>query len=782
MNKVLVISLITSVIIVSSTQNIYAKSRLLVKFRQSRSLLEKQDLYLQAMVSHIQRFKSIQDLESHQFSTAAEADKALLLYQNSPQVIYVERDYRVKIADIPNDELFASQWGLQNTGLSNGINDIDINAPEAWSITVGNSNTVIGIIDTGVDYHHPDLIKNLWVNPNEIANNQIDDDENGYIDDIHGVNVIDGTGNPLDDNNHGTHVAGIIAATGNNQIGTSGVLQNAKIISCKFIDSSGSGNISDAISCLDYLANLKANVIATNNSWGGSDYSKALYEAIASHIKQGILFVTAAGNNGADNDQKEFYPSNYLLPNIIAVAAIDQSGALANFSNYGRYMVHAAAPGVSILSTIAQSYQEMDGTSMATPFVTGLAGLIKAYYPSADWSHIKNRMLASGKSLNALQDATLTGKLIRAYDDQNSGALNCENQILTTHISPPSNASSFEIGTKIMLSALNINCGNSLGNINAVINSKEIFILPDDGIKNDLSALDGVVTREWIPYTLGTHQFRFSSTDVTLINIYDSNNWQKYQQVSSPDFEYRTISGIKLPASDESISVLNSPFRFPFASQKASQFILYIGSNGTISLTDGLMPNFYNSTLPEASWISLIAPYWDDLRPIENDANSGIFYEVLGEEPQRELVIEWRNMRQYHSANNSITFQTIFFENSPDILFNYLDINSENSDYNNGASATIGIQTKPNLYQLFSLNTANVSSRHSLLFKLGTTDSRELFRSSTYTYRCFKRNQFSAAVFSRNSSQGTHSSELWRRAGKFNFIRNENAIQKQIIF
>ena len=146
MNKVLVISLITSVIIVSSTQNIYAKSRLLVKFRQSRSLLEKQDLYLQAMVSHIQRFKSIQDLESHQFSTAAEADKALLLYQNSPQVIYVERDYRVKIADIPNDELFASQWGLQNTGLSNGINDIDINAPEAWSITVGNSNTVIGII------------------------------------------------------------------------------------------------------------------------------------------------------------------------------------------------------------------------------------------------------------------------------------------------------------------------------------------------------------------------------------------------------------------------------------------------------------------------------------------------------------------------------------------------------------------------------------------------------------------------------------------------------------
>jgi Subtilase family len=712
-----------------SVGNIYASNRILVKFNHSQTALEKKSLYLQSKVNRVRHFKSMQDLELHQFFTADEAKRALALYQKNAQVIYAEQDYRVKIADTPNDEHFPLQWGLHNMGLANGVNDTDINAPEAWNLISNNYNAVIAIIDTGVDYSHPDLIKNLWVNPNEIAGNQIDDDENGYIDDIYGVNMIDGTGNPSDENNHGTHVAGIIAATKNNRIGISGVTQDTKIISCKFLDSFGSGNISDAIACLDYIANLKTNVIATNNSWGGNDRSKALYESIASHLKKGILFITAAGNNNADNDQKEFYPSNYLLPNVISVAAIDQNGYLANFSNYGRYKVHVAAPGVNILSTIVQSYDEMDGTSMATPFVTGLVGLIKSSDPHANWSQIKNRIISSGKSLKNLQGITLTGKLVRAYDDQKSGALNCENQILTAHISPSSNATSFEIGTKVMLSAININCGESLGSINAVIDNKEKFVLPDDGTKSDLVAYDGLATREWIPSILGTFQFRFSETDVALINIYDPSNWKKYSHPSTPEFKYRTISGIQLQTSDESVSILNSPFAFPFAGGKASQFILYIGSNGTISLTDGLLANFYNLPFPEGRWTTLIAPYWDDLTPIENNTNSGIFYETLGEEPDRELVIEWRNMLQYRSTNNHITFQIIFFENSPDILFNYLDITSENIDHSDGASATIGIQTKPNLHQLFSLNAANISSKRSLLFKPETTDNN----SATFT-------------------------------------------------
>lgn len=725
MNKNIIAFIIPILISFYASQSSSTESRLLVKFKKSCAATEKKKLYSQSMANHVRQFKSIKDLEALQFPTEKEANSALELYRKHPEVIYAEHDYRVNIADAPNDERFSSQWGLQNMGLYSGKNDIDINAPEAWAIFADNSNVVIGIIDTGIDYNHPDLVKNLWVNPKEIANNQIDDDRNGYIDDVYGINVINGSGNPLDDNNHGSHVAGIIAATGNNQIGISGILQNAQIISCKFLDSFGSGSVSDAITCLDYFSTLNANIIATNNSWGGGDYSQALYEAISNHLKEGILFVTAAGNNSADNDRKNFYPSNYILPNIISVAAIDRNGKLANFSNYGRYTVQAAAPGVSILSTIVQDYGEMDGTSMATPFVTGLAGLIKAYDSNANWSNIKNRIIASGKSLNALKTSTLTGKLIRAYDDENSGALNCENQILAIHTSPPSDAISFEIGSKILLSAININCGNSLGNVNAIINNNKNFIIPDDGTKNDLSAHDGIATREWIPDTLGTYQFAFSQKDVTFINIYNSSNWQTYGQVSSPAFEYRNVNGIKLDSGDETISILNSPFAFPFAGGGASHFILYIGSNGTISLTDSLLPNFYNLPLPSPGWVSLVSPYWDDLKPIEDNFNSGIFYDILGEAPQRELVIEWRNMQQYNLTNNDITFEVVFFENKPDILFNYLDTDCEDSEYSDGKSATIGIQTKSNSYKLFSFNTASVASRYSLLFKPGISDSEE---------------------------------------------------------
>ncbi|TBR26422.1 MAG: peptidase S8, partial [Candidatus Nitrosotenuis sp.] len=197
--------------------------------------------------------------------------------KNDPRVAFVEPDYIITIDTInTNDPYRNLLWGLDNTGQSvNGVvgtTDADIDAPEAWGVSSGSSNTIIGIIDTGVDYNHEDLTANIWTNPGEIANNGIDDDGNGYVDDIHGWNAITNTGNPLDDNGHGTHVAGTIGAVANNGKGIVGINQHVTIIACKFLDKNGSGATSDAVKCFDYFSKLKqtgTNVKVTNNSWGG---------------------------------------------------------------------------------------------------------------------------------------------------------------------------------------------------------------------------------------------------------------------------------------------------------------------------------------------------------------------------------------------------------------------------------------------------------------------------------------------------------------------------------
>ena len=328
-------------------------------------------------------------------------------------VEYAEPNYIYNMASTtPNDPSFSSLWGLHNTGLSGGTADIDMNAPEAWDITTGDSAVVVGVIDTGVDYTHSDLDDNAWINLAEIPGNGIDDDSNGYIDDVHGINAITGSGDPMEDHYHGTHVAGTIGAEGNNSVGVVGVNWNVQIAGCKFLDSGGSGSSSDAIDCLDYFVALKTagvNLIATNNSWGGGGFSQSLKDAISAQEAAGILFIASAGNDGVDNDADPHYPSNYVNSNIISVAAIDDDGNLASFSEWGLNSVDVAAPGVSITSTFpGGSYGTISGTSMATPHVAGLAALIKANDPSADWMDIKNLILASGQPNPALEGLILS--------------------------------------------------------------------------------------------------------------------------------------------------------------------------------------------------------------------------------------------------------------------------------------------------------------------------------------------------------------------------------------
>jgi subtilisin family serine protease len=253
----------------------------------------------------------------------------------------------------PNDAYFTKQWGLNNTEQeSNGTSeteDADIDAPEAWDITTGNSHVVIAVIDSGVDYNHPDLSDNLWVNAGEIPDNGIDDDDNGYIDDVRGWDFAEQDNNPIDAQGHGTHVTGIIAAKGNNIDGITGVCWAAQIMPLRVSNALGFINIADEISAIDYAIRNGAKVI--NASLGGYTYSRAEKVAIAKAGNAGILFVTPAGNRGTDNDSSPHYPSNYNLDNIIVVASTGPKDNLSSFSNYGHASVDVGAPGEKIYST-----------------------------------------------------------------------------------------------------------------------------------------------------------------------------------------------------------------------------------------------------------------------------------------------------------------------------------------------------------------------------------------------------------------------------------------------
>jgi subtilisin family serine protease len=335
-------------------------------------------------------------------------DDAIARYRSDPRVLYIEPDYIVHALEvIPNDPSFGLLWGMHNTGQTGGTPDADIDAPEAWEITTGN-NVVLGVIDTGVDWSHADLANNIWSNPGETAGNGLDDDGNGYIDDVRGWDFVNNDNDPMDDNGHGTHVSGTIAASGNNGIGVVGVSWSAKIMPLKFLDYSGGGYTSNAVLAVEYATMMGARF--TNNSWGGGGYSSALYDAIAAAGSAGMLFVAAAGNSGENNDITPHYPSSYDLDNIISVAATDHNDNLAGFSCYGAVSVDLAAPGVDIYSCLpGGTYGYNSGTSMSTPHVSGAVSLFWSQYPSTPHLSVKERMLASVDVIPSLAGMVLTG-------------------------------------------------------------------------------------------------------------------------------------------------------------------------------------------------------------------------------------------------------------------------------------------------------------------------------------------------------------------------------------
>jgi serine protease len=348
---------------------------------------------------------------------------ALEKLRKNPAVLYAEPNYIVSASVMPDDSSFADLWGMHNTGQTGGVADADIDAPEAWDISTGSHDVIIGVIDTGVDHTHPDLMANIWTNPAEIAGDGVDNDGNGYIDDIHGINAITNVGDPMDDQGHGTHVSGTIGASGNNGLGVVGVNHNVSIIGCKFLDSAGSGSLADALTCIDYFVDLKnngVNVRATNNSWGGGGFSQALSDALTSSEEADILFLAAAGNDAYDNDAQNSYPSGYPHDSVVAVASTTHTDSMSGFSQWGLTTVDLGAPGSGILSTVpGGGYSSYSGTSMATPHVTGAAALAWSVNPELSAIEMKELLMSSGDDNAALAGKTVSGKRLNVNNALN---------------------------------------------------------------------------------------------------------------------------------------------------------------------------------------------------------------------------------------------------------------------------------------------------------------------------------------------------------------------------
>jgi subtilisin family serine protease len=423
-------------------RQLYAEDQIVVKLKAGTELNSDAD----AMAEEIVRAPGVRTealtarrhaaIQLIHLNGGLSVDDAVRRAKEDPRVEYAEPDYFVYATDtVPNDTFFDQMWGLSQAGCSicdPGFETPNIDATRAWDITTGSDDIVAVVLDTGVDLQHEDLSANAWVNPGEIAGNGIDDDGNDFVDDVNGWNFVDGTNKTFKDNGedfHGTHVAGSIGAVGNNGKGVTGVAWHVKIMSLKFLGGpQGKGKTSNAVKGIYYaiaMRNRGVNVRVINASWGGGGDSQSLRQAIADANSAGILFVCAAGNGdiqgGINIDDEPDFPAAYALDfsNAISVAAVSVEGGLASFSNYGHRSVSLAAPGVSIWSTLPTSsggYGTLSGTSMSTPYVSGIAVLVWSREPSLTPAEVKQRIIDTSEPLPSLVSLVARSGRASAYD------------------------------------------------------------------------------------------------------------------------------------------------------------------------------------------------------------------------------------------------------------------------------------------------------------------------------------------------------------------------------
>ena len=388
------------------------KSAILVMFKPGVSKQERETLIKQNGASLRQLDAQGRDMKMRyvadgrivkvQVPKGVDRDRLIKKLAANPAVEVAEPDFPLKALATPNDPSFGDLWGLHNTGQAGGTAGADIKAVEAWDVTTGSHDVIIGVIDTGMDYNHPDLIANRWENPGDLPGS------------TYGYSTLNAEQDPMDSDSHGTHVAGTIGASGDNGVGVVGVNWNVTLLPCQFLGPSG-GSTAGAIECINYFTDLKLNhgvdIKATNNSWGGGAFSETLKAAIESGGDAGILFIAASGNDGGNADSAPMYPAAYDLDVIVSVASTDRNDAMSGFSNYGLTSVDMGAPGSAILSTVpGNSYATYSGTSMASPHVAGAAALLWSVNPDLTALEMKAILMDSGDSLPALEGKTVSGK------------------------------------------------------------------------------------------------------------------------------------------------------------------------------------------------------------------------------------------------------------------------------------------------------------------------------------------------------------------------------------
>ncbi len=680
------------------------------------------------------KFRNVPGLEEVRLPKTMSVEQAVKYYQKNPNVLYAHPVYAQKPMDIPNDQLFNQQWGLNNTGQDGGTPDADIDASEAWTLTKGSNDVVVAVVDTGVDYTHPDLMANMFRNEQDCNANGVDDDGNGYVDDCYGIDTANGDSDPMDDNGHGTHVAGIIGAVGNNEVGVAGVNWNVRILACKFGDAEGTGYTDDATACMQYIALMKergVNIVAVNYSFGGTGSDPDLAAAISVLQAKGILFVASAGNGGPDqigddNDEIPNYPSNYFLPNILSVAATNSRDSKTLFSNYGPHTVHLGAPGDGILSTMVPGnnlgipeicppdalYCSLPGTSMAAPFVTGVVALLKSHDASLDWRAMKNLILAGGDEVSSLDNRTVTGKRLNA-----NGALTCSSGTVLSGLQPSKSLTSTAVGEPIEVAALNINCAQPNGEVQVTVNGDEgATTLQDNGAPPDQVSGDGIYSGHFVPAYAGSFELTFpGGGSVTTYGL-------RGYQYANPSTVYRDTTGSNLNLQPGETSCYNfgsTGFRIHFGGASFNSFC--IGASGFISLTDLYAPSV-NHAIPDAGAYNLVAPFWDQLAP-QLGTTHNVFYTFIGSSPDREFVLEWRDVHEYGcTSTGGVTFQVVFSEKKDDILFNYKDVSFGGtcSGADNGGSATVGVQVGRYTGTQYSFNTASLTDGKSILWATGS--------------------------------------------------------------
>jgi subtilisin family serine protease len=665
---------------------------ILVGFEEGVSEAARNEVLAKVGASEDEEFEEI-DSELVEVD-AGDVNAAIVKLEDDPRVEYAEPNFLVFAdnhpvsPDSPNDPSFHQLWGMHNFGQTvnsiTGSADADIDALEAWSKSKGSSSAVVGVIDSGVDFSHPDLANAMWINPGEDCSgcrtNNVDDDGNGYIDDWRGWDFVNNDNNPFDDNGHGTHVAGTIGAVGSNGVGVTGVNWTTRIMGLKFLNASGSGSTADAVEATLYASSPSTLAHVTNNSWGGGGFSQALFNAIDTADDNGSLFVAAAGNDGTNNDSTPHYPSSYDAPNVISVASTTSTDQRSSFSNWGKLSVDLGAPGSNIYSTYpGNTYRYLSGTSMATPHVAGAAALVKARFPTASDLGIKALLLRTVDPNTSMSTSGSTPVATGGRLNVN-GAVSCSSAPKVWIDAPTSNFVA-SMGEPLTVTVLGTNCGSSAGvTVSADANGTGISLTARG---------DGLYTGTYTPSVAGPLTITASATVGASVDtkIVTGTVAANYRYEDAPfdwiDASTGTNTGI---ASDDTSATVSLPFTFSYYEQPFSS--LKVSSNGYLVFGSSAATAYSNVAIPNTgSPNGLVAAFWDDLNP---GAGGSVRYKTVGTAPNRKFVVEWMGVPHYGSTNPA-TFEVILEEGTNDIFFLYDDVIFGN-DFDNGADATVGVE------------------------------------------------------------------------------------------